>query len=192
MTTGTVLLAVAAALLWPGRPRAASRVRRVAGTATRRARADEARDGDDRLRPEEVADALVLLVLALRSGAALTGAVAAVGELSHGAVRRDLAAVVAALRWGVPVAEAWGYAGPLWRPAALAFQLAAATGASPTQLLEGASARIREEREQDQSRRAARAGVLLVLPLGLGFLPAFACTAVVPVVLALAGSVLGS
>jgi hypothetical protein len=32
--------------------------------------------------------------------------------------------------------------------------------------------------------------VLLVLPLGLGFLPAFACTAVVPVVLNLASGVL--
>ncbi len=38
---------------------------------------------------------------------------------------------------------------------------------------------------------AARAGVRLVLPLGLAFLPAFACTAVIPVVLALAHTVLG-
>ncbi|WP_460933666.1 type II secretion system F family protein [Phycicoccus ginsengisoli] len=132
------------------------------------------------------------MVLALRSGAALTQAVAVVAAASSGRVRRDLAAVVAALQWGVPVTEAWAYAGPAWRPAALAFQMAAGTGASPIGLLLDAGARIRDEREQDQARRAARAGVLLVLPLGLGFLPAFACTAVIPVVLALAGSVLAS
>jgi pilus assembly protein TadC len=188
MTGLSVLLAVAAVLLWPSRGRAGSAPAAVpAGRPYGAAAAPAASP-----RPEDVADALVLVVLALRSGADLAGAVGGVAAVSQGAVRRDLDAVVAALRWGVPVAEAWGYAGHVWRPAALAFQMAAGTGASPTGLLVAAGARIRDEQEQDQARRAARAGVLLVLPLGLGFLPAFACTAVVPVVLALAASVLGS
>ena len=188
MTGLAVLLAVTAVLLWPSRGR--GRRLPVALTARRPRGPVSAPTGTSR--PEDVADALVLVVLALRSGADLAGAVNAVAAVSQGGVRRDLDAVVAALRWGVPVAEAWGYAAPVWRPAALAFQMAAGTGASPTGLLVEAGARIRDEQEQDQARRAARAGVLLVLPLGLGFLPAFACTAVVPVVLALATSVLGS
>jgi hypothetical protein len=64
------------------------------------------------------------------------------------------------------------------------------TGAAPAALIRAAAVRLREERESERERAAARAGVLLVLPLGLGFLPAFACTAVVPVVLNLASTVL--
>ena len=41
-------------------------------------------------------------------------------------------------------------------------------------------------------RPEARAGVRLVLPLGLAFLPAFACTTVIPIVLALGQRVLGT
>ncbi len=132
----------------------------------------------------------MLLVLALRSGASVTESVSRVADSSPGVVRRDLARVVAALAWGATAAEAWAGLGPVWRPAALAFTMAAETGASPSTLLASAARRVREQHEADRSRRAARAGVLLVLPLGLGFLPAFACTAVIPVVLALAGDVL--
>jgi pilus assembly protein TadC len=196
MTGWPALLVLASVLLWPGRR---PLVRRGPGPwslgwrwPAQPAPGWRRAGSSDAPRPDEVADALVLVVLVLRSGAALTEAVGAVAAASPRRVRRDLTAVVAALRWGVPVPEAWGYAGASWRPAALAFQMAAATGASPIGLLLEAGVRIRVEREQDQTRRAARAGVLLVLPLGLGFLPAFACTAVIPVVLALAGSVLGS
>jgi Flp pilus assembly protein TadB len=139
-----------------------------------------------------VADTLVLLGLALRSGKGLAESLALVARAAPHAVRVDLEAVVAALRWGVPAARAWSYAGTRWRPVAVAYQLAATTGASPVSLLAEAARRLREDLEEARSRRAARAGVLLVLPLGLGFLPAFACTAVVPVVLSLAAGVLGS
>jgi hypothetical protein len=66
------------------------------------------------------------------------------------------------------------------------WQVAETTGGAPADLLAAAADRIREAHERDLERRAARAGVLLVLPLGLAFLPAFALTALVPVVLALA------
>ena len=138
---------------------------------------------------EQVADTLVLLALALRAG---LGLVEALDEVRAGAgeeVARDLSAVVAALRWGRPAREAWSYAGAVWRPAELAWVVAEETGAAPASLVEEAAGRLREELERLREQRAARAGVLLVLPLGLGFLPAFACTAVVPVVLALARTV---
>jgi cysteine sulfinate desulfinase/cysteine desulfurase-like protein len=63
-------------------------------------------------------------------------------------------------------------------------------GAAAAELLDGAAARIREQAERARERSAARAGVLLVLPLCLGFLPAFFCTAVVPVVATLATGIL--
>ena len=59
----------------------------------------------------------------------------------------------------------------------------------PGQFL-GAAARIREDARRRQEAAAAKAGVMLVVPLGLLFLPAFVCTAVVPVVAALAGRAL--
>jgi Flp pilus assembly protein TadB len=145
--------------------------------------------GQVRVGPGALADALVLIALAMRAGLGLAETLATVGQASTGPVRRDLWAVVAALRWGRSTAEAWTYAGPGWRPVALAWHLAAETGAAPADLIERSAASLREEQEVAAQRRAARAGVFLVLPLGLGFLPAFACTAVVPVVLALAAGV---
>lgn len=139
----------------------------------------------------EVAETLELLSLAVRSGLALTDAVQQVERCSVGPVRRDLAAVVAALRWGRSAHEAWTYGGPAWRPAALAWAVAEETGAPAAELLHSAAAREREADVRAAERRTARAGVLLVLPLGLGFLPSFACVAVVPVLLVLARGVLG-
>jgi hypothetical protein len=140
--------------------------------------------------PEDVADALVLVALGLRAGLPLTSALDHVRAGATGGVRDELAAVVAALRWGLPTGAAWGFAGRHWRPAAVATHLSERTGAGVADLLEAAASRMRDERERDRERAAARAGVLLVLPLGLGFLPAFACTAVVPVVVTLAAGVL--
>lgn len=144
----------------------------------------------DQASSDEVADALVLISLALRAGLPLSDALHHVHAEATGHVRADLAAVTAALRWGRPAHEAWSFAGPGWRTAAMATHMSEHTGAAPAALIERAAGRLREERERERERAAARAGVLLVLPLGLGFLPAFACTAVVPVVLHLASGVL--
>ncbi|SDP67714.1 Type II secretion system (T2SS), protein F [Pedococcus dokdonensis] len=146
---------------------------------------------------EGVADALVLIALGLRAGLPLVDALRHVraGDVDAdgtGSVGGELAAVVAALEWGLSTREAWSFAGPGWRAAAVATQLSEQTGAAAADLLEQASVRVREQRERASERAAARAGVLLVLPLGLGFLPAFACTAVVPVVATLAAGVLGA
>jgi len=194
VTSGVALALVAAlaVLVWPGRRSPGTLDRPPGGGVTgsrlsplRRAR----RTSRGQAPVEQVADTLVLLALALRAG---LGLVEALDEVRAGAgeeVARDLSAVVAALRWGRPAREAWSYAGAVWRPAELAWVVAEETGAAPASLVEEAAGRLREELERLREQRAARAGVLLVLPLGLGFLPAFACTAVVPVVLALARTV---
>lgn len=138
-----------------------------------------------------MADALLLLALTLRTGLGLAEALHEVQRCSQGAVRSDLSAVVAALQWAREVPDAWAFASPVWRQVGHAWEVAVHTGSAPAEQVERVAERLREVQEQDRERRAARAGVLLVLPLGLGFLPAFVCTAVVPVVLALASGVIG-
>jgi Flp pilus assembly protein TadB len=205
VVVASVLLA---ALAWPSPsvsappPPTTSRARharpvRGAGSAAARMTAAWAtgqaflkRRAGTQVQDQEVADALVLIALTVRAGLGLPEALAEVHGCSRGAARRDLGVVLAALRWGRPAGAAWDYAGSPWRDAALAWQVASTTGAPPAQLFEHAAGRLRDAQEREAERRAARAGVLLVLPLGFGFLPAFACTAVVPVVVALAGGVL--
>lgn len=194
MTLGVAaaVLAVLAVVVWPGRSsvRAPCRAREVPTRAPRIGKRLRARRRARGQAPaDQVADTLVLLALAMRAGLGLTEALDEVRPGAGEEVARDLAAVVAALRWGRPAREAWSYAGEVWRPAELAWVVAEETGAAPATLVEQAAHRLREELERHREQRAARAGVLLVLPLGLGFLPAFACTAVVPVVLALTRTV---
>jgi hypothetical protein len=141
--------------------------------------------------PGDVADALVLLALALRAGLGLAEALHEVRVGSRGRVRRDLASVVAALQWAKSAPEAWAFATPVWRQVAQAWEVAVETGSAPAEQVELVAQRLRDAQERDREQSAARAGVLLVLPLGLGFLPAFVCTAVVPVVLAVASGVVG-
>ena len=126
---------------WPLARPPATQVERPATAASRRpgfvsgAGNGLRRDDLSRPPPQDVADALVLLVFALRSGLSITDAVSGVASTSIGPVRRDLARVVAALGWGVGVADAWADLGTVWRPAALAFTMAGETGASPSALL---------------------------------------------------------
>ena len=189
------LLAALAVVSWPSPPRPPGT--RLSATGLRRgrnARVGGVDPGEASSQPataHHVADALVLLSLALRSGMGQREALERVALASDGQIASHLRSVAAALRWGRPGREAWGYVADVWRPAALAWELADRAGAAPAQLVEEAAWRIRDGEDRRLQAAAARAGVRLVLPLGLAFLPAFACTAVVPVVLALAHTVLG-
>ena len=195
MTTLVVcVLAGLVPVLWPARPPPGPTLAR-GGDARPRWRSRERTARWRGRRPDQaadgaVADALVLVALGLRAGLPLTAALQHVQSGATGAVRDELASVVAALQWGLPAREAWAHAGARWRQAATATHLSEQTGAAAAELLEDAATRMREHGERARERAAARAGVLLVLPLGLGFLPAFACTAVVPVVVTLASGVL--
>jgi Flp pilus assembly protein TadB len=184
--------AVAAVLLWPPRadrwaPAATAGLRHGQGAGLlHRAPADQPATA------YAIADAMLLLSLALRSGMGQREALEEVARGSEGAVAAHLQSVAAALGWGFSLEEAWGFAPSAWRPAALAWQVAEATGAGPAQLVEDASWRVREREDRRLEAAGARAGVRLVLPLGLAFLPAFACTTVIPIVLALGQRVLGT
>ncbi|HEY7721914.1 MAG TPA: type II secretion system F family protein [Pedococcus sp.] len=185
--------AAAAVLLWPARADVRAPVATAGGSRGRGAgHAHRASADGGAATAYAIADAMLLLSLALRSGMGQREALAEVARGSEGGVAAHLQSVAAALGWGFSPEEAWGFAPSAWQPAASAWQVAEATGAGPAQLVEDASWRVREREDRRLEAAGARAGVRLVLPLGLAFLPAFACTTVIPVVLALGQRVLGT
>lgn len=185
-----VLLAAAVAL-WPTRRGGGFRpLSSMRDRATTEAGGEPRAEPRDALVVEDCADALVLLAVALRAGRGTAEAIEETADVAGGVAGRQLRVVAAAMRWDRTPEEAWAYAHPVWRPAALALTVAHRTGAPPAAAVLGAAARIREDARRRQEAAAAKAGVMLVVPLGLLFLPAFVCTAVVPVVAALAGRAL--
>ncbi|MFB7931311.1 type II secretion system F family protein [Streptomyces sp. NPDC056039] len=134
-----------------------------------------------------------LLAACIAAGAGPVIAAQAVGEALGGPVGDALARGAAEVRLG-------GEPGAAWR------RLAAVPGAAGlARLLERAGvsglpaaapvARLAAEARADWGRaataRARRAGVMVSAPVGLCFLPAFIAVGVLPVVIGLAGGVLG-
>jgi pilus assembly protein TadC len=138
-----------------------------------------------------IADALELMALVLGAGSGVIDAVEAVARTSPAAVREDLTIVAAAVRWGMAWPVAWEAVGAAWAPARRAMALADAAGVAPAAALRGAAADLRAAQLLQVEFAAARLGVMIVLPLGLAFLPAFVLLTVVPLVVALAGEVWG-
>lgn len=170
------LLAAGAVLCWP-RARAWRPASPNAGGPS---------SGADGRAGAMVPEVLDLLSLALRGGADLQSAVQQVAAVTGGRAGRELAAVTAALAWGLDEEAAWGQAPAHWAPARRALALAATAGVPPAVLLTDAAADLRRDALAGIEVATARLAVRLVLPLGLAFLPAFLLTTVVPVVLALA------
>jgi hypothetical protein len=169
MTLLAAALVLLAALARPGR-----RARREAPVADRGPAAEPV--------PEAVQ--LDLLCAALAVGLpperALVQVLAVVGE----AVGREPAD-----RAGGPLLGSRGR--QPWAPVDRAFALADRTGASAVTLLRAARADLLRERRTAARLAAARLGVLLVLPLGLTVLPAFALLGIAPVVMGIARGLLG-
>lgn len=186
-TASVALLVVVAVLLWPTS-------RGVPQLSTGEPGADEVGAPGARSAPVTVdaaADALVLTALALQAGLAPVEALEAVAREVPVEVAHQLRVVASAQRWGQDAATAWTHVGDAWRPAALAWQAAERSGAAPAGVVLAAADRMRRQEMSRVETAVQRAGVLLVLPLGLCFLPGFAATTVVPVVLHLARSALG-
>jgi pilus assembly protein TadC len=138
--------------------------------------------------------AVDLLAAALRAGAPAARAAEVVGEALGGPLGRRLVRVGTALRLGVRPEEAWA---PLAEfPGAERVRRAAVRSADSGATMAGSLGRVaadlRAARSAEAEAAAQRLGVLVVLPLGLCFLPAFLLTGVVPVVVAVLGDVLGS
>jgi Flp pilus assembly protein TadB len=138
--------------------------------------------------------AVELVAAALRAGAAPDAALRVVAEAVGGPVGLRFGRVERALRLGAPAAEAWDHLGDA--DGAMRVARAAQRSDHSGAALAGALVRIADDLRTDTAlsseAAARRAGVLVVLPLGLCFLPAFMLTGLVPVIIAVIGGVMSA
>ncbi|WP_412738847.1 type II secretion system F family protein [Krasilnikovia sp. MM14-A1259] len=133
-----------------------------------------------------------LLAAALRAGAPADRAAEAVAAALGGPLGERLACTARSLRLGADPPEAWAHLSDVagaQRLISAAIRTSSSGGA-----LAGALVRLADDLRADRATAAEasarRAGVLIVLPLGLCFLPAFVLAGLVPVVVAVLGDVL--
>jgi pilus assembly protein TadC len=133
-----------------------------------------------------------LLAACLRAGAPVDRAASAVGDALGGPLGERLEQVARSLRLGGTPAEAWAHVADVAGAGRLIG--AAVRSSSSGGALAGALTRLADDLRSDRTvaaqAAAQRAGVLIVLPLGLCFLPAFLLAGLVPVVVAVLGDVL--
>jgi pilus assembly protein TadC len=133
-----------------------------------------------------------LLAVALRGGAPTHQAAAAVADALPGSLGDRLARVARVLGLGGSPAEAWAELAPVAGADRLvrAAVRSAEHGSALANALGRLAGDLRADRAIAAEAAARRAGVLIVLPLGLCFLPAFVLAGLVPVIVALLGDVL--
>ncbi|MEV6349815.1 type II secretion system F family protein [Actinoplanes sp. NPDC051851] len=133
-----------------------------------------------------------LLAAALRAGAPVDRAAASVADALGGPLGERLRRTARSLRLGAVPAEAWAHLADV--PGADRLIAAAvrssASGGALAGALERLSGDLRADRTVAVEAAAQRAGVLIVLPLGLCFLPAFLLAGLVPVLVAAVGGLL--
>ncbi len=161
----------------------------------RSVRRDRAREAAQLMRSLPLAGDLLAACIA--AGAAPTEALAEVARAVDGPLSSTFAGVVRAVTLGVRPDEAWAPYVADGPPAALRTVAAAlvrtsVSGASPGPVLESLARDLREGQRLAGEAAARRAGVVMVAPLGLCFLPAFVLIGVVPLVAGLIGSTLSS
>lgn len=156
-------------------------------------RVEPGRSREERRRAEaDLPFAIDLLASALRAGLPVQRAVQVVAEEVGGPVSIRMRRVSNAMALGLGTNQAWSAFGDLsvGRRLTTAVDRSSASGAA----LAGAMFRLAEELRTTHTAAAEaagrRAGVLIVLPLGLCFLPAFIFAGIVPVIIAVVGDVL--
>jgi pilus assembly protein TadC len=158
-------------------------LRRLEPAAQRRQRLGEAAD---------LPLAADLLAVVLQSGTPVDRATSEVARALPGPLGDRLHRVARLLQLGAPAQEAWAQLAPV--PGADRLVRAAVRSADHGAALAGALRRLADDLRADRAIEveagARRAGVLIVLPLGLCFLPAFILAGLVPVIVAVLGDVL--
>ncbi|WP_329017980.1 type II secretion system F family protein [Micromonospora rifamycinica] len=133
-----------------------------------------------------------LLAAAMRAGAPVDRSVLAVSDALDGPLAARLGRIGRTLLLGGEPREAWAHLSPV--PGADRMVGAALRSSRSGAALAGALTRVADDLRADRSMAAEasarRAGVLIVLPLGLCFLPAFILAGLVPVIVAVLGDVL--
>ncbi|WP_448222377.1 type II secretion system F family protein [Gordonia iterans] len=148
--------------------------------------------------PFDVAAAYDLLAVCLRAGLPVSRAVEVTADHAPVDLAAGLRRAAELLALGAEPERAWatGREGaaapdPHFDDLAMLARRASRAGSS---LAEGVAALAESTRERAQTEalaRAEKAGVTISGPLGLCFLPAFVCLGIVPVVVGLAGGMLG-
>ncbi|WP_274562852.1 type II secretion system F family protein [Streptomyces spiramyceticus] len=153
-----------------------------------------ASDGDVPVDVRQLPLAADLLAACISAGAGPREAAEAVGESLGGPVGDRLARTAAELRLGGDPTDAWGRLGAIPGAAGLArcLERAGATGAPAAEPVTRMAESLRAQRAREAAARAQRAGVLIVGPVGLCFLPAFLVVGVAPVVIGLASGLMNS
>jgi pilus assembly protein TadC len=139
----------------------------------------------------ELPAACDLLGVCLSAGVPVGAALAAVGAAVPAPLGPHLAGVAALSRLGAEPRRAWADV-----PAELAalgrvLVRAGESGAAAAPALRALAADSRASARAAAEAAVRRAGVWVLAPLGLCFLPAFVCLGVVPMVLGIAGDIFG-
>ncbi|MFG2552134.1 type II secretion system F family protein [Streptomyces sp. NPDC048581] len=134
-----------------------------------------------------------LLAACIAAGAGPVIAAQAVGEALGGPVGDALARGAAEVRLGGEPGEAWQRLASMPRAGALArlLERADVSGLPAAGPVARLAAEARADWARTATERARRAAVMVSAPVGLCFLPAFIAVGVAPVVIGLAGGVLG-
>lgn len=141
--------------------------------------------------PLDPAFVLDLCAAAVRGGCAVPAALVTTGRHLAGEEGEGLVRAGTALGLGAPWDTAWAGAPPSVAALGTALRVGWDAGASPGPQLRAAAARLRRGRRAHVRAAAGELGVRLTLPLGVCFLPAFVLLGLVPVVLGLAGELVG-
>lgn len=133
-----------------------------------------------------------LLAATLSAGAVPLDALHWVGRSWPGPLGDDLVRVATAIRWGASMDEAWTHVEhpQVWQLVRDAFTRSARTGAPVVSILESTARELRREHRERVEVAAHSAGVRVVLPLALCFLPAYLLWGIVPIVMSWGTSIL--
>jgi pilus assembly protein TadC len=132
-----------------------------------------------------------LLAVCLTAGTPVGAALAAVGESVPGPLGERLTEVGALYRLGATPRRAWSGVAPPLDALARTVVRAGESGSAVVPALQRLAADLRSSSRSDMEAAVQRAGVWVLAPLGLCFLPAFLCLGVVPLVLGIAADVFG-
>ncbi|MGW2046653.1 type II secretion system F family protein [Streptomyces sp. NPDC001858] len=169
---------------WRSRQRARAEAEAGAGVVS---------EADARLAARQLPLAADLLAACIAAGAGPVIAAQAVGEALAGPVGEALARGAAEVRLGGEPATAWRRLASMPGAAALArlLERADVSGLPAAGPVARLAADTRAEWTRAATARARRAAVMVTAPVGLCFLPAFIAVGVLPIVIGLAGGVMG-
>jgi pilus assembly protein TadC len=132
-----------------------------------------------------------LLGVCLAAGIPPPGALAAVAGAVPGPLGAELERVAGMARLGADAGRAWHGIPTALEPLARSLRRSETSGARAAPALHALAADLRASARAATDAAVQRAGVRVLAPLGLCFLPAFVCLGIVPLVIGIAGDVLG-